>query len=94
LVLLANGCRCAALDRAGLDFSVSELAKWRCWPSRGSSWITDSLTLPRPDIDQTRKKPTAAGWLFLLQIKDLHEFGVERAMGIERAKLPLIVATC
>jgi hypothetical protein len=34
-------------------------------------------------MSQTRKKPTGDGWLFLLQIKDLQEFGVERAMGIE-----------
>lgn len=34
-------------------------------------------------IDQTTKKPTALGWLFLLQINDLPVFDVERAMGIE-----------
>jgi len=31
----------------------------------------------------TTKKPTGLGWLFLLQINDLPEFDVERAMGIE-----------
>ena len=44
------------------------------------------------------KKPTAAGWLFILQINDLLEFDVEQAMGIEHVgpgslnlqKLPLI----
>jgi hypothetical protein len=36
---------------------------------------------PLPDIDQTTKKPTVVGWLFLLQINDLRVFDVERAMG-------------
>ena len=38
---------------------------------------------PGPAIDQTTKKPTALGWLFLLQTNDLPESDVERAMGIE-----------
>jgi len=33
------------------------------------------------------KKPTGDGWLFLLQINDLPEFDVERAMGIEHVGL-------
>jgi hypothetical protein len=33
-----------------------------------------------------KKKPTAFGWLFLLQIEDLPEFDVERAMGIEHVE--------
>ncbi len=37
--------------------------------------------------EQTTKKPTGLGWLFLLQINDLPEFDVERAMGIEHVGL-------
>ena len=37
----------------------------------------------RPDIDQTAKRPTLSGWPFCLQINDLPESDVERAMGIE-----------
>jgi hypothetical protein len=33
------------------------------------------------EINQTAKKPTRKGWLFCLQINDLLEFDVERAMG-------------
>ena len=39
-----------------------------------------ALTKYRPD----NKKPTGNGWIFLLQIKGLQEFGTERTMGIER----------
>lgn len=38
-------------------------------------------------IDQTTKKPTENGWLFCLQINDLSEFYVERAMRIELTAL-------
>jgi hypothetical protein len=44
----------------------------------------------RPDIDQTTKKPTAPGWLFILQINDLRQFDVERAMGTEHNTQPIV----
>lgn len=43
-----------------------------------------------PTSDQTTKKPTRKGWLFCLQINDLPEFYVERAMGIENVDLGMI----
>ena len=39
-----------------------------------------------PRGDQTTKKPTLAGWPFYLQINDLPESDVERAMGIENVE--------
>jgi hypothetical protein len=40
-------------------------------------------------LPDSRKKPTGFGWLFLLQINDLPEFDVERAMGIEHVDLTI-----
>ena len=41
------------------------------------------LDRTRPTSDQTTKRPTPSGWPFCLQINDLPESDVERAMGIE-----------
>ncbi len=53
-----------------------------CVPRGFGSSLIEPYPL-RPDIDQTTKKPTRGGWLFLFQINDLPESDVERAMGIE-----------
>lgn len=55
-----------------------------CVPRGFGSSLIEPYPL-RPDIDQTTKKPTGLGWLFLLQIKDLLKLYLERAMGIEPA---------
>lgn len=40
--------------------------------------------------DQTAKRPTLAGWPFCLQISDLPESDVERAMGIENVEQSML----